>query len=225
MTLQDSGERTRFPSGAQRDRSAGKGRFDLIEPEILFRLAKHYEAGAAKYNDRNWEKGIPISCLMDSAFRHLAKYLQGWADEDHLAAVLWNIGCIMRFEKDGRKDLLDLPWQGKPVSPEGGEVIRIPDIRPQTLELAQRLMQYMQETTRSQGRASAMFDGDPQEQFKKNLGVAQFDAYHITGQTKIQFLVCPVCGVVDELSRPFRCGVCGWAEDCEPSTDSDPQSE
>ena len=110
--LPDSGERRQFPTGAVRDRSRGKGRFDLIEPELLFRLARHYEAGAIKYDDRNWEKGIPISCFVDSAFRHLTKYLQGGcADEDHLAAVLWNVGCIMRFEHDKRTDLLDLPWQ------------------------------------------------------------------------------------------------------------------
>jgi len=110
-TVQDSGNRTKFFSGAVRDIQDSKGRFDLIEPEMLFRLARHYEVGAIKYNDRNWEKGIPVSSNINSAFRHLAKYMQGWQDEDHLAAVIWNITCIMRFEKDNRIDLLDLPWQ------------------------------------------------------------------------------------------------------------------
>lgn len=111
MKLPDSGERTEFPSGAVRDMAVGKGRFDLIEPELLFRLARHYEAGSIKYGDRNWEKGIPVHSLIDSADRHLTKYRAGWQDEDHLAAVVWNLACIMRFEKDNRKDLLDLPWQ------------------------------------------------------------------------------------------------------------------
>jgi hypothetical protein len=110
-TLPDSGGRTEYPSGTVRDRRVGKGRFDLIEPEILFRLALRYEAGAVKYGDRNWERGAPTSSYVDSAMRHLTKYLAGWQDEDHLAAVIWNVGCIMRFEKDGRTDLLDLPWQ------------------------------------------------------------------------------------------------------------------
>ena len=113
MTLPDSGTRREFPTGAKRDGATGKGRFDLIEPEVLFRLAKHLEAGAVKYGDRNWEKGMPVSIFLDSAMRHLTKYLQGRGDEDHLAAVVWNVACIMRFEKDGRDDLLDLPWQQK----------------------------------------------------------------------------------------------------------------
>ena len=111
--LVDSGERTVYDTGAVRERTDDKGRFDLLEPEILFRLAHHYEKGAKKYSDRNWEKGIPVSDCIDSALRHLTKYLQGWTDEDHLAACIWNIGCIMRFEKDNRTDLLNLPWQTK----------------------------------------------------------------------------------------------------------------
>ena len=113
--LVDSGERTTFPSGAQREKTEEKGRFDLIEPEVLFRLAHQLEKGANKYSARNWEKGIPVSDCVDSALRHLTKYLQGWTDEDHLAACVWNIGCIMRFEKDQRTDLLDLPWQKEEV--------------------------------------------------------------------------------------------------------------
>ncbi len=111
MKIQDSGNRTEFETGAVRDVQEGKGRFDLIEPEILFRLAYHYEGGSIKYGDRNWEKGIPVSSHINSAFRHLAKYMQGWQDEDHLAAIAWNVACVMRFEKDNRIDLLDLPWQ------------------------------------------------------------------------------------------------------------------
>lgn len=111
--VQDSGERIKFPTGAVRDRVAGKGRYDLIEPELMFRLATHYENGSIKYGDRNWEKGIPVHDLLNSAERHLIKYKAGWQDEDHLAAVVWNIACIMRFEKDERVDLLDLPWQIK----------------------------------------------------------------------------------------------------------------
>lgn len=109
--IQDSGQRHEFNSGAVRDMQEGKGRFDLIEPEMLFRLARHYENGAKKYNDRNWEKGIPCSSLVDSAMRHLVKYMQGWQDEDHLAAIIWNIAAVMRFEHDEREDLFDLPWQ------------------------------------------------------------------------------------------------------------------
>ena len=36
----------------------GKLRYDLIPPRALEALAYVYTIGAAKYSDRNWEKGI-----------------------------------------------------------------------------------------------------------------------------------------------------------------------
>lgn len=97
--IQDSGERREFDTGAVRDIQEGKGRFDLIPYEGLMRLAQHYENGLKKYGERNWEKGIPISGCINSAFRHVLKYIAGWNDEDHLAAIAWNVFAIMHFEK------------------------------------------------------------------------------------------------------------------------------
>ena len=97
-TLEDSGERQQFDTGAVRDPAKGKGRYDLITPHGLKRLALHYEAGAAKYDDRNWEKGIPASRCFSSAVRHLFRWLTGERGEDHLAAACWNIFAIMHFE-------------------------------------------------------------------------------------------------------------------------------
>lgn len=98
IKLKDSGERSTYSSGAQRDNSVGKGRFDLIPFQALMRLARHYEAGAIKYSDRNWEKGMDVSRYADAAMRHLIKYIAGWNDEDHLAAVAWNVFSIMHHE-------------------------------------------------------------------------------------------------------------------------------
>jgi hypothetical protein len=106
--LKDSGERRLFDSGAVRDRAAGKGRYDLLATQMMMRLARHYEAGAIKYSDRNWEKGMPFSVYIDAAMRHLIKYIAGWNDEDHLAAVIWNIAAIM-FMEERNPDLDDLP--------------------------------------------------------------------------------------------------------------------
>lgn len=106
--LKDSGSRQQFNSGAVRDNGKGKGRFDLLSTQMLFRLAKHYENGALKYEPRNFEKGMPISRCVDVAMRHLTKYLAGWNDEDHLAAVCWNIAAIMLYE-ERMPELMDLP--------------------------------------------------------------------------------------------------------------------
>lgn len=106
--LKDSGSRQQFNSGAVRDNGKGKGRFDLLSTQMLFRLARHYENGALKYEPRNFEKGMPISRCVDAAMRHLIKYLAGWNDEDHLAAVCWNIAAIMLYE-ERMPELMDLP--------------------------------------------------------------------------------------------------------------------
>ena len=97
--VQDSGERRKFKSGAHRDMSSGKGRFDLLSPISLTRLARHFENGAVKYGDRNWEKGLPMSSFFDSAVRHMYKYLEGHKDEDHLAAAMWNVHCLIHTEE------------------------------------------------------------------------------------------------------------------------------
>lgn len=57
----------------------------------LLEVAHHYEDGAKKYSDRNWEKGLPVESFLDSAGRHLLKYLRGDTDERHDRAVVWNL--------------------------------------------------------------------------------------------------------------------------------------
>lgn len=91
MNIKDSGERTRFETGAVRDLHVGKGRFDLLPWNAIHDVAKHCEEGALKYGERNVDKGIPQHSLIDSAFRHLAKYVAGHTDEDHLRAAAWNV--------------------------------------------------------------------------------------------------------------------------------------
>ncbi len=96
--ITDSGERTVFSTGAMRDMHTGKGRMDLLPWEALLEVSKHCEDGALKYGERNCEKGIPIHSLIDSAFRHLAKYMMGMQDEPHLRAAAWNILFALYME-------------------------------------------------------------------------------------------------------------------------------
>jgi dATP/dGTP diphosphohydrolase len=113
--VQDGGERTTFATGAQREPAVGKGRYDLLPPEALIRLAKHYAAGALKYADRNWEKGLPLHSFIDSSFRHLIQFMAGDRSEDHLAAILWNVAGYVTTEqriREGKlpEELRDVPW-------------------------------------------------------------------------------------------------------------------
>lgn len=108
--INDSGNRISYgETKAIREPSSGKGRYDLITPFGLDRLAKWYELGSSKYADRNWEKGMPFSRYLDSARRHLNKFVMGMEDEDHLAAACWNIMAIMHHQELKQNELDDLP--------------------------------------------------------------------------------------------------------------------
>lgn len=89
--IKDSGDRTEFETGAKRDMHAGKGRMDLLPWYGIMEVSKHCEEGALKYGEHNVDKGIPLHSLLDSAARHLAKYIVGMDDEDHLRAACWNL--------------------------------------------------------------------------------------------------------------------------------------
>ena len=61
----------------------------------LLEVSKHFEEGAKKYGENNWQKGIPTNCYIDSATRHYLKYLRNDTDEPHDRAFLWNILCCI----------------------------------------------------------------------------------------------------------------------------------
>lgn len=84
-------------------------RFGSIYTAFL-EVAKHYEDGASKYDERNWEKGIPLHCYIDSGVRHYFKYLRGDTDEHHDRAFLWNIlGAI--WTHNHKPEMIDLPFK------------------------------------------------------------------------------------------------------------------
>ena len=118
LEIRDSGDRTEFESGAVRDMHEGKGRCDLLPMCVLLRLAKHYEAGAKKYKERNWEQGIPAHSFVDSALRHIFKYMDGWEDEDHLISAIWNL-CGLAWTEEKRPECMDIPARIAPWNGEG----------------------------------------------------------------------------------------------------------
>src|SRR5690606_13479750 len=119
--LKDSGVRQEFNTGAKRDTNVGKGRYDLISPIALRRLAIVMEKGAEKYDARNWEKGMPLSRYIDSALRHIYQYLSGKRDEDHAAQAMFNIMALIHTEEMIEREILpnqlyDLPnWDQKDI--------------------------------------------------------------------------------------------------------------
>ena len=110
MAILDSGERTQFSTGAQRDMSENKGDMVSIPWESILRLSRHYEEGAKKYRRWNFRQGIPMSSYLDSALRHLAKYMSGCDDEDHLSAAVFNVLGAMLVEQQ-TPELIDIPMR------------------------------------------------------------------------------------------------------------------
>lgn len=133
--IADSGKRESFATGAVRDARSGKGRFDLISPVLLRRLALILEKGAIKYAARNWEQGMPLSRFLDSAKRHLndaemiALYQREGRpltelpadinpNEDHWGQAVWNLHCLIHTQ-EMRPDLDDLSKPaGRTKSPD-----------------------------------------------------------------------------------------------------------
>ena len=70
---------------------------------MLLEVAKHFEEGAKKYGENNWQKGIPVHCYIDSAVRHYLKWLRGDKDEPHDRAFVWNLMCCI-WEVDYRTE-------------------------------------------------------------------------------------------------------------------------
>ena len=106
--IEYSGVAHSYETGAIRETKLGKGRMDLLPMCSLVRLAKHFEAGAVHYGDRNWEKGIPMHQYIDSAMRHICNYMDGQTNEDHLCAAAWNLLCAM-WTEDKLPEMQDIP--------------------------------------------------------------------------------------------------------------------
>jgi hypothetical protein len=99
-TIKDSGERQSFESGMVRDVADDKPDVELIfNGPMADRWAEHLTKGAKKYPDvslgvPNWTLARGLAELVrfrKSAVRHFRQWLRGDVDEDHAAAVFFNI--------------------------------------------------------------------------------------------------------------------------------------
>ena len=96
-------EQTEELLGIGRKNDAGKTRYDLIPPEALDMIAQIYTFGAAKYDDRNWEKGLSWGRCFAAAMRHLWAF---WRGEDldpesglpHTAHAAWNCFALLTYQ-------------------------------------------------------------------------------------------------------------------------------
>ena len=97
----------KYETGAVRD-TGGKGRMDLLPMCALLRVSRHMEGALTHYPERNWEKGLPMHSMIDSAMRHLVKYMDGMDDEDHLCSAATNLLMAM-WTEEKMPNLQDIP--------------------------------------------------------------------------------------------------------------------
>lgn len=84
---------------------------------MFLEVSKHFEEGAKKYGEYNWQKGIPTHCYIDSAVRHYLKWLRGDEDEPHDRAFCWNILCCI-WTCVHKPEMNDLPLAKNDVEGE-----------------------------------------------------------------------------------------------------------
>lgn len=98
--VKDSGAREHFESGMVRDTAAGKVNYlKVLDGPMLERWAAHLTKGAVKYPDikigvANWTLAsgeAELQRAKESAIRHFIQYLRGDTDEDHAAALFFNV--------------------------------------------------------------------------------------------------------------------------------------
>ncbi len=108
FVVKDSGQRQAFAGGMVRDTTAGKIDFwrAFVGP-MLARFCEHVTKGAVKYPDvapgvPNWTLAAGEAELQrarDSAARHFYQWMRGDTDEDHAAAVWFNLD-VAEYVKD-----------------------------------------------------------------------------------------------------------------------------
>ena len=62
---------------------------------MILEVSKHFEDGAKKYGEYNWQKGIDEGSYINSGVRHYLKWLRGDQDEPHDRAFVWNMLCLI----------------------------------------------------------------------------------------------------------------------------------
>ena len=123
FTVKDSGARQEFSSGMVRDTAEGNVDFTAILDGPMFdRWAAHLTKAKEKYPDvapgvANWTLASGMEEMIrfrKSAFRHFRQWLRGDTDEDHAAAVMFNMNGYEyvkeKLARDAERLLQEIPF-------------------------------------------------------------------------------------------------------------------
>ena len=89
-------------AGVNRSVPDGKPDLTLVDWDLIERVALHLGAHAAEKGRDNWRKACNPEDLLrfrQSAWRHHLALDRGLEDEDHAAALVWNVGGIELVRK------------------------------------------------------------------------------------------------------------------------------
>lgn len=86
---------TKFNTGAIRSDDRADVRFDLLSPIAMKSWAETSAEGAKKYGAHNWERGMPVSDLLNHVIAHLYFFLGGDRTEDHLGHAMWGVAAAI----------------------------------------------------------------------------------------------------------------------------------
>lgn len=78
----------------------------------LKQVSMHYETGAIKYGENNWQLGQPLHVFLDSGMRHIAKAIGNITDEPHCRASAWNMMGAIWMEQN-KPEMQDIPSRKK----------------------------------------------------------------------------------------------------------------
>ena len=127
----DSGQRLVFDSGMQRDVTEGKVNYLLTRDGPMYeRWAELLQRGAEKYDEGNWMKAqgeAELERFRESALRHFEAWLRGDSDEDHAAAVFFNINGAEYVKERVLDEVETVLWPPRKVE-TGIDFARLPGI-------------------------------------------------------------------------------------------------
>ena len=121
----ESGGKRKFTTGAEKQAASGKGTPVLVPGDAILEVAKHFEGGIPIYGARNWEKGIPLSEILNSLERHLHQEKMGLTDEPHARALVWNALVYLATKLRIKKGLLPSELADMPVYEDDYNAVEI----------------------------------------------------------------------------------------------------
>jgi hypothetical protein len=58
--------------------------------------------GAARFGEKNWQKGMPMGDILNHALAHIFNFLDGDMTEDHLGHAAANLMMACHFDREER---------------------------------------------------------------------------------------------------------------------------